>query len=195
MTVTMLAKLLRWIDYLSMSPVDKLIAILGEDTVSIWNGVNYSHEYKLAPDGMQYYSCVPEEYELIRIGIGKYYSGYGDFVGGDYESCSVFELTIDRFQQIRRIERNHAYYNGKPLPQRIEKKVDKLVKKIQLVSTLSTRRPRLEHWVDTIFNIEACIRYSTAYSVENILTKNWDRVNKMREQIDWLSKGISYERH
>lgn len=170
--------------------MDKLISILGEGTVRIWNGVNYSAEYKLSPEGKNAYSCIPQEVELIRIDIGNYYSGYGDWGRGfDYTSCPVVELTIDKYGKVRRIDRNTPFYNGKPKSQKIEKKIDKLVSKINLNENLRTCRPRLKTWIDAIFGVDSSIRYSTVYSVESILTTNWDRVNKIRKQIEFVATG------
>ena len=186
----MISKLLHWFNYLAMSPVDKLIAILGEDTVRIWNGVNYASEYKLFPEGKEAYSCMPQEVELIRIDIGRYYSGHGDWGGGfDYTSCAVVELTIDKFGKVRLIHRNIPIYNGKSKPRKIEMKIDKLVRKIKLNENLRTCRPRLKTWIDAIFEIDASIRYSTVYSVESILTRNWDRVSNIRKQIEFVATG------
>ena len=170
--------------------MDKLISILGEDTVRIWNGVNYGAEYKLFPEGKEAYSCIPQEVELIRIDIGKYYSGYGDWGGGsDYTSSAVVELTIDKYGKVRKIDRNIPFYNGKSKPRKIEMKIDKLVSKIKLNENLRTCRPRLRTWIDAIFGIDADIRYSTVYSVESILTRNWDRVNQIRKQIEFVATG------
>ena len=186
----MLSKLLAWIDYLRMSPVDKLISILGEDTVRIWNGINYNSEYKLSPEGKEAYSCIPQEVELIRIDIGDYYSGYGDWGGGsDYTSSPVVALTIDKYGKVRRVERNTPFYNGKSKPLKIEMKVDKLVRKIKLNENLRTCRPRLKTWIDAIFGIDASIRYSTVYSVGSILTRNRDRVHQIRKQIEFVATG------
>lgn len=185
----MLSKFLSWINYLRMSPVDKLIAILGEDTVSIWNGVTYGGKYKLAPSGVAEYSCNPRVFPFIRIGIGYYYSGYGDFVGGDREKCPIIEITIDRHLDIRNVKRNTAYYNGKPKPPRIERKIDALKSKLKIMSTLTTSRSRLKTWIEAMFGIDPSIRYSTAYLVESILTKNWDRVNKIKKQIEFVATG------
>ena len=186
----MLSKVISWIDYLRMSPVDKLIAILGEDTVRIWNGVNYSAEYKLAPEGTALWSFHPGEVELVRIDIGRYYSSYGDWGGGfDHTSAAVVELTIDKYGKVRRIDRNTAFYNGRSKPLKIEKKIDKLVSKINLNENLRTCRPRLRTWIDAFFEVDTSVRYSTTYSVESILTTNWDRVSKIRKQIEFVAAG------
>lgn len=185
----MLSKFLSWINYLRMSPVDKLIEILDADTVSIWNGMTYGLQYKLTLSGVAEFSCDPKVFPFIRIGIGYYYSGYGDWAGGDYEKCHVVEITIDKDFNIRNIKRNTAYYNGKSKPPRIEKKVDKLVSKIKIMDKLTTSHPRLKKWIQAMFGIDASIRYSTVYSVESILTTNWDRVNKIRKQIEFVATG------
>lgn len=185
----MLSRFLSWIDYLRMSPVDKLISTLGEDTVCIWNGVNYSSEYKLAPSGVAEYSCNPHVFPFIRIDIGYYYSGYGDFAGGDYEKCPVIEITIDEDFNIRNVKRNTAYYNGKPKSPKIERKIDALESKLKIMSALTTSRTRLKTWIQAMFGIDPTIRYATCYSVESILTKNWDRVNKIRKQIEFVATG------
>ena len=185
----MLSKLLAWIDYLKMSPVDKLIAILGEDTVSIWNGITYGGNYKLALSGVAEYSCDPRVFQFIRIGIGYYYSGCGDFIGGDYEKCPVIEITIDRYLNIRNVKRNTAYYNGKSKPPKIERKIDALKAKLKIMSKLATSRSRLKTWIQAMFEIDQSIRYSAIYSAESILTTNWDRVNKIRKQIEFVATG------
>jgi len=173
----MMSKLLCWFDRLTMSPVDKLIELLDVDTVTVWNGMTYGLQYRLTPSGVAEFSCDPKVFPFIRIGIGYYYSGYGDWVGGDYEKCHVVEITIDKDLNIRNIKRNTAYYNGKPKSPRIEKKIDKLVSKLKIMDKLTTSRPRLKKWIQAVFEIDESVRYKHVFLEEFILTSNWDRIS------------------
>ena len=173
----MISKIVKWFRGLKKSPVDKLIEILDVDTVSVWNGMTYGLQYRLAPSGVAEFSCDPKVFPFIRIGIGYYYSGYGDWAGGDYEKCHVVEITIDKYLNIRNVKRNTAYYNGKPKPPRIEKKIDKLASKLKIMDKLTTSHHRLKKWIQTVFEIDESVRYKHCFSKESILTSNWNRIN------------------
>ena len=181
----MISKIVKWFRGLNKSPVDKLIELLDVDNIAIWNGMTYALQYKLAPSGVAEFSCDPKVFPFIRIGIGYYYSGYGDWVGGDYEKCHVVEITIDKDLNIRNVKRNTAYYNGKPKPPRIEKKIDKLVSSLKIMDKLATSQSRLKKWIQTVFEIDESIRYKHVLTEELILTSNWDRINNIRERLSW----------
>ena len=175
----------RWLDYIRMSPIDKLIELTGVNNVTIWNGINYNQEYSLAPSDMKEFDCNPTEFPFIRIGIGRYVSGYGDWVGGDLESCSIVEITIDEYKNIRRVERNSPYYNGKRLPYKVEKKIDRLFELLKDERLLNTTNSYLLEWIRAMFEIEPEVRYKHCFHVDDILCKNAGRVNDIRERLNW----------
>ena len=56
--------------------IDKIIRLVGEDKVSMWNGMNWGGEYmfKLNDEFVK-----AEQNPLIQVGFGEYISGYGDW--------------------------------------------------------------------------------------------------------------------
>ena len=181
----MISKIVKWFRGLKKSPVDKLIELTGVNNVTIWNGINYNSEYRLAPSDMKEFDCKPTEFPFIRIGIGRYVSGYGDWVGGDYAACSIVEITIDEYKNIRRVERNSPYYNGKGLPYKVEKKIDRLFELLKDERLLNTTNSYLLEWIRAMFEIEPEVRYKHCFHVDDILCKNAGRVNDIRERLNW----------
>lgn len=181
----MISKIVNWFRGLKKSPVDKLIELTGVNNVTIWNGINYNQEYRLAPSDMKEFDCKPTEFPLIRIGIGRYISGYGDWVGGDYESCAIVEITIDEYRNIRRVKRNSHYYNGGSFPAKIEKKIDKLVERLENDHILNTINSQLLKWIKAMFDIEPEVRYKHCFHVDDILCRNAFRVSGIRERLNW----------
>lgn len=177
----MISKIVKWFKGPKKSPIDQLIELTGVDKVSLWNGINYNSEYKLAPSGMNEYECNPSLFPFIRIGIGKYRSGYGDFIGGDYEVCRVLEVTIDENKRIRRVKRNYKYYNGKGFPPKVEKKIDSLFEKLKIMDQLNTRNPVLLKGIESMFNLPVDVRYRHACLVDDILVSNKDNIDAKLE--------------
>lgn len=162
-----------WIHKRSRTPIDKLIDLLGPDTVQVWNGVNYNREFCFRPDNVSSITAIkPEDYPVIQIGIGRYVSGRGDWgFGMEYTSQHVVELYVNREGDIVHVTRHGAYYNGSRLHPRVENDVDWYVKRIFSKMKLNLiKYENLNNVLRTYFSAEVPVRYYKYSNTKNIYT-------------------------
>lgn len=167
--MNLFARIADLFERLKYKPLDKLILHLGMQHVSLWNGVNYSREF------MFFYKrgtgCTPSLYPYLKIKLGEYTSGYGDW-GGGFDRCvdSVVDIYIDDKWIIRHIDRKDGFYNGPKPSAKFEKKTDKLLKKIKVGDKFETYLfSALNPFIIEFFSHPVEARYNSIISAEKIV--------------------------
>lgn len=207
--MNLLNKLKDHIKFLRMSTIDKLISICGLEHTSIWNGVNYYGEFTF-DDSSSRYDRSKIVSPWLKIRLGRYVSGMGDWGGGfEYTSTSKVALYVDENSRIVKIDRGRPYYNGPKYDRKIDKKIDALLKEIKVGDVLDfeaiTTCPLLGQFKDLFFKYRPEVRYAhpvdyNAYTLgkSNIFwmldnlnewQKKYDQEQEAAELIDdWIQK-------
>lgn len=195
----MFNKLIRWFatcsikrKYKKMFPIDAMIDVVPDNLVSMWNGVNYYGEFMTKdpahPDKFGSYKTTP----WIQIGIGRYYSGYGDWGGGfSHTQCDAVKIIIDQDRIIRDVVDNGPFYNG-PSNIRGHRNRDDLYNPMQdymvaltvhhffeqlkIGDRLQTSNDQLNKWIDKFFSYHPEKRYAHCARVDDIMNKDTDYV-------------------
>ena len=91
--------------------VDRLIELIGNDHIEVYNGVTYYGDRNTTDGNAQKLELPTDKWFKIRI--GKYFSGYGDWGGGfDHTCCAVAEVYIDAHGWILHICAPSPFDNG-----------------------------------------------------------------------------------
>jgi len=167
-------------------PIDDLIALTGEQNVSIWNGVNYSGEFMFKdPQDKSGEFGDPKKTPWLRVGFGCYESGYGDWGGGFSKAQdSMVKILVDKNLCIRDVIREIPF-PGQSFDKKIEQKLDNLLQFIKPGDKFATANPKLLEWLNNIFAVPEDIRYAHCASLERIFNRSW-------EQAKWLFEKERY---
>ena len=139
---------------------DKLVEIIGDNNIEVYNGVTYS-QTRNDRDGCEQ----PLKFNTdkwVKIKIGKYVSGYGDWGGGfDRTSCAVAEVYVDNYGNVLHVCANDPFYNSptmkkdEALHEKVQFEVDKF--KLHLSCHDNVRLETNDQWLrgvlDTIHNV------------------------------------------
>lgn len=94
-----------------LSFFDKLVNVLGTNSIEVYNGVTYSGE-RVSHDGCEQPIDFNTE-KWFKIKVGRFISGRGDW-GNEFEytSCSIVEIYIDSYCNILRVCACEPFYNS-----------------------------------------------------------------------------------
>lgn len=139
---------------------DKLVDLIGNDVISVYNGVTYSLTRNERDADDQPLNLGTDKW--FKIKIGKYVSGLGDWGGGfDRASCAVAEVYVDNNGKVLHVCAGYPYYNSptKQADEALHEKVKSEIDKIRqhLSSTEYVKLETKDQWLngvlDTIHNV------------------------------------------
>lgn len=158
--------------------IDKIIRLVGEDKVSMWNGMNWGGEYmfKLNDEFVK-----AEQNPLIQVGFGEYISGYGDWGGGfSHAKDDIIKVWVDNDLIVKDKLFNDPFYNGPGIKKCLKWRLERQYNKIKIGERLPVTNRKLRAAIDGMFMLPLEKRYEYCHRWDNLLTSDWDRfVNKI----------------
>lgn len=157
-------------------PIDDLIALTGEQNVSIWNGVNYYGEFMFKdPQDKSNAWGDPKKTPWLRVGFGCYESGYGDWGGGFSKAQdSMVKILVDKNLCIRDVIRGIPFL-GKSEDEKLWKNINRLFVSIKPGDKFATANPKLLEWLNNIFAVPEELRYAHCASFGDVFNRSWER--------------------
>jgi len=140
--------------------IDKLLEI-GNNVVFVSNGVSLFNR--------NIYNKEVFLNQYLIVGIGRYYSGYGDW-GYGYDSASInqIEFYIDKNFKIKKILVSNPFSNTSHYKSdsKIYKKIEKISENIKIDSEFNCNNSDINYWLKNLLNI---LPTNLPISQENIL--------------------------
>jgi len=129
---------------------DKLVEIIGDNNIEVYNGVTYSQTRNNHDADDQPLNLGTDKW--FKIKIGRYVSGIGDWGGGfDRAVCAVAEVYVDNNGKVLHVCAGYPYYNSstkeadEALHEKVQFEVDKF--KLHLSCHDNVRLETNDQWL------------------------------------------------
>ena len=135
--------------------VDRIIKLVNK--VSIWNGVNYNHEFMFKLNGEW---VKPEQNPVIQLGFGEYVSGYGDWGGGfTHSRDDIIKVWVDKDLVVKDKLFNGPFYNGPDIEKSLKRKLRRQFDKIKIGKKLPVKNEMILAALRDLFDLPVEQRY------------------------------------